>query len=65
MSTPSTSILPASQSQYAQQLSHTDVTPSVGHEERLEDMLMKIEWEESDDELPKSKKSKDKEPMKK
>ncbi|KAF8235496.1 hypothetical protein L208DRAFT_1256595 [Tricholoma matsutake] len=65
MLTPSTSILPPSQSQYAQQLSHTDITPSVGHEERLEDMLMKIDWEESDDEFPKSKKSKDKEPMKK
>ncbi|KAF8240522.1 hypothetical protein L208DRAFT_1232639 [Tricholoma matsutake] len=65
ITTLNTSMLPALQSQHTQQLSHTDVTPSIGHKDKLEDMLMKINWEESDDELPKSKKSKGKEAMKK
>ena len=50
---------------YTKHLSHTFHTPSIGHEEKLEDILMKVNWKESDDELPQSKKSKGKEPMKK
>ena len=46
-----TTMLPASQLQYAEHLSHTEHTPSIGHEEKLEDILMKVDWEESDDEF--------------
>jgi hypothetical protein len=58
-------MLSASSSQYAQPLSHSDVTPSASHEEKDENMLMKIDWEETDNELPKSKKLKAKKVMKK